>query len=145
MPRVVTHCPVEIWQWPSPEVKEGQLSPTPRKCSAGCLKYQQCVLEESESDIPYTASYHNTRCRTSEALINAAIQHPLSTMSPDSNPTIGVLQTDALLVSKDNFIPFYCPYPSFLAPLARRSLWFCVKDRPSNGRFANRPLCCKRR
>ncbi|GFX11233.1 uncharacterized protein TNCV_1893741 [Trichonephila clavipes] len=26
-----------------------------------------------------------------------------------------------------------------------RRLWFCVKDRPSNGRLADRPLCCKRR
>ncbi|GFV90445.1 hypothetical protein TNCV_50201 [Trichonephila clavipes] len=27
----------------------------------------------------------------------------------------------------------------------RRRLWFCVKGRPSNGRPADRPLCCKRR
>ncbi|GFX50998.1 hypothetical protein TNCV_2733491 [Trichonephila clavipes] len=27
----------------------------------------------------------------------------------------------------------------------RRRLWFCVKCRPSNGRLAYRPLCCKRR
>ncbi|GFW87767.1 hypothetical protein TNCV_4487321 [Trichonephila clavipes] len=27
----------------------------------------------------------------------------------------------------------------------RRRLWFCVKGRPSNGRLADRPLCCKRR
>ncbi|GFT11135.1 hypothetical protein TNCV_1084831 [Trichonephila clavipes] len=27
----------------------------------------------------------------------------------------------------------------------RRCLWFCVKDRQSNGRLAERPLCCKRR
>ncbi|GFX05503.1 uncharacterized protein TNCV_1008251 [Trichonephila clavipes] len=38
---------------PSPEGKEGQLAPTPRRCSAGCLKYWQCVLEECESDIQY--------------------------------------------------------------------------------------------
>ncbi|GFV90337.1 hypothetical protein TNCV_4380521 [Trichonephila clavipes] len=36
--RVVTHYPVEKWLWPSPECKEGQLAPTPRRCSAGCLK-----------------------------------------------------------------------------------------------------------
>ncbi|GFS56239.1 hypothetical protein TNCV_2769161 [Trichonephila clavipes] len=35
------------------EGKEGQLAPTPRICSAGCLKYRQCVLEECESDIQY--------------------------------------------------------------------------------------------
>ncbi|GFV92753.1 hypothetical protein TNCV_1376031 [Trichonephila clavipes] len=27
----------------------------------------------------------------------------------------------------------------------RRHLWFCAKGRPSNGRLADRPLCCKRR
>ncbi|GFX42937.1 hypothetical protein TNCV_5073011 [Trichonephila clavipes] len=32
---------------------------------------------------------------TSVAVHNAAVQHPLSTVSPDSNPTIVVLQTDA--------------------------------------------------
>ncbi|GFW88412.1 hypothetical protein TNCV_2287381 [Trichonephila clavipes] len=36
VPRVVTHYPVEIWLWSSPEGKEGQLAPTPRRCSAGC-------------------------------------------------------------------------------------------------------------
>ncbi|GFW65845.1 hypothetical protein TNCV_586711 [Trichonephila clavipes] len=25
-----------------------------------------------------------------------------------------------------------------------RRLWFCIKGRPSNGRLAVRPLCCKR-
>ncbi|GFU75749.1 hypothetical protein TNCV_1652091 [Trichonephila clavipes] len=91
MPRVGTHYPVEIWLWPSPEGKEGQLAPTPRRYSAGCLKYRQCVLEKCESDIPY----HNTRCRTSVAVHNAAVQHPLSMVSPNSNLTIVVLQTDA--------------------------------------------------
>ncbi|GFW84466.1 hypothetical protein TNCV_212701 [Trichonephila clavipes] len=27
----------------------------------------------------------------------------------------------------------------------RRRLWFCVKGRPSNGRLADRQLCCERR
>ncbi|GFW52554.1 hypothetical protein TNCV_404821 [Trichonephila clavipes] len=44
--RVVTHYPVEIWLWPIPEDKEGQLAPTPRRCSTGSLKYRKCVLEE---------------------------------------------------------------------------------------------------
>ncbi|GFU72959.1 uncharacterized protein TNCV_4636931 [Trichonephila clavipes] len=85
---------LEIWLWQSPEGKEGQLSPTPQRCSAACLKYRQCVLEERESDIQ-SAPYHNTRCRTSVVVHNAAVQHPLSTVSPDSNLTIVMLQTDA--------------------------------------------------
>ncbi|GFW30264.1 hypothetical protein TNCV_3850351 [Trichonephila clavipes] len=48
------HYPVEIWLWPSPEGKDGQLAPIPRRYSTGCLKYRQCVLEECESDIQYT-------------------------------------------------------------------------------------------
>ncbi|GFV46515.1 hypothetical protein TNCV_3234021 [Trichonephila clavipes] len=48
LPRVVTHYPVEICLWLSPEGKEGQLAPTPRRCSAGCLKYRQCVLRVRE-------------------------------------------------------------------------------------------------
>ncbi|GFX84492.1 transposable element Tcb2 transposase [Trichonephila clavipes] len=68
--------------------------------------------------ISNTAPYHNTRCRTSVVVHSAAVQHPLSTVSTDSNPTIVVLQTDASLVSKDNFIPFCHPHPSFIAPLA---------------------------
>ncbi|GFV49018.1 hypothetical protein TNCV_5065021 [Trichonephila clavipes] len=51
VPRVVTHYPVEIWLWSNPEAKEEQLDPTPRICSAGCLKYRQYVLEKCESDI----------------------------------------------------------------------------------------------
>ncbi|GFV30289.1 uncharacterized protein TNCV_97641 [Trichonephila clavipes] len=44
---------LKIWLWPNPEGKEGQLAPTPRRCSAGCSKYRQCVLEECESDIQH--------------------------------------------------------------------------------------------
>ncbi|GFT98968.1 uncharacterized protein TNCV_3793551 [Trichonephila clavipes] len=93
-PHVVPYYPVETWLWPSPEGKEGQLAPIPQRCSAGCLKYGQCVLEECESNIQYR-SYYNIRCRTSVVVHNAAVQHPLSTVSPDSNLTIMVLQTDA--------------------------------------------------
>ncbi|GFX63958.1 hypothetical protein TNCV_41341 [Trichonephila clavipes] len=43
-----------VWQLRlSPEVKVGQLAPTPGRCSAGCLKNRQCVLEECESDIQH--------------------------------------------------------------------------------------------
>ncbi|GFU01044.1 hypothetical protein TNCV_1816591 [Trichonephila clavipes] len=52
---MIAHYPVELWLCPSPEGKERQLAPTPRRCSACCLKYQQCVPEERESPIlPHT-------------------------------------------------------------------------------------------
>ncbi|GFY27451.1 hypothetical protein TNCV_2070711 [Trichonephila clavipes] len=86
--------------------KEGQLAQTLRRCSAGYLKYRQCVLEECESRvISNTAPYHNTRCRTSVAVHNAAVQHPLSPVSSDSNPTTVVWQTDAI----DHVGPSYPP------------------------------------
>ncbi|GFW85743.1 hypothetical protein TNCV_853921 [Trichonephila clavipes] len=88
---MVMQYPVELWLWPSPEGKERQLAPTTRRCSAGCLKYRQRALEEC-GVISNTTPYHNTWRRTSVA---AAVQHPFSTVSPDSNPTIVVLQTDA--------------------------------------------------
>ncbi|GFW34578.1 hypothetical protein TNCV_952071 [Trichonephila clavipes] len=37
--------------------------------------------------ISNTVPYQNTRCKTSVAVHNAAIQHPLSTVYPDSNST----------------------------------------------------------
>ncbi|GFS87432.1 hypothetical protein TNCV_207511 [Trichonephila clavipes] len=95
---MVPHYPVEVWLWPSPEYKEGQLAPTPQRYSAGCLKYRQCVLE-CKSVIQYRP-YHNTRCRANVVVHNAAVQHSLTTVFPDSNPTIVVLQTDAGLVSR---------------------------------------------
>ncbi|GFW19245.1 hypothetical protein TNCV_255721 [Trichonephila clavipes] len=58
-----------------------------------------CVLVESDIPIP---SYP---------------QHPISTESQDSNPTIVLLKKDAKLVSKDNFVAFCHSHPSFLAPL----------------------------
>ncbi|GFS79891.1 hypothetical protein TNCV_750561 [Trichonephila clavipes] len=75
--------------WPSPEDKEGQLAPTPRRCNAGCLKYRQCVLEECESDIQYRP-YHNTWCRTSVAVHNAAVQHSLYGVSRLESDHCGV-------------------------------------------------------
>ncbi|GFV45884.1 hypothetical protein TNCV_2322432 [Trichonephila clavipes] len=44
--RVATHYPFEIWLWPSPEGKEGQLAPTPRRCSAGYLKVSAMRTKE---------------------------------------------------------------------------------------------------
>ncbi|GFW41543.1 hypothetical protein TNCV_4034601 [Trichonephila clavipes] len=73
---------------------------------------------ESVRVISNTTPYHNTRYRTIVVVHNSDLQHPLSTVSPDSNPTIVVLQTDAELVSKDNFIPFCRPHPSLIVPLA---------------------------
>ncbi|GFV38689.1 hypothetical protein TNCV_4420571 [Trichonephila clavipes] len=75
---------------------------------------------------------------------DAAVQHRLSTVSPDSNPTTVVLQTgDDSLVKTTSF------HTAALILLSshhwrRRLLWFCIKCRPSNRSLTDRPLCCKR-
>ncbi|GFW81829.1 hypothetical protein TNCV_2885031 [Trichonephila clavipes] len=142
--RVVVHYPVEIWLWPNPEGKEGQLAPTPRRCSASCLKYRQCVLEECESDIQYPP-YHNTWCRTSVAVHNATVQHLLSTVSQTRiRPSWCCRQmrdSSAKTTSFHSAAHILLSSPHW----RRRRLWFYVKGRPSNGRLADRQLYCKRR
>ncbi|GFT22359.1 hypothetical protein TNCV_3273441 [Trichonephila clavipes] len=49
-------------------------------------------------------------------------------MSPNSKPTIVMLQAKAGFVSKYNVFPFGCPCPPFIAPLG----WFSVKSKRSN-------------
>ncbi|GFV19151.1 hypothetical protein TNCV_3223691 [Trichonephila clavipes] len=49
---------------------------------------------------------------------NTTIQQPLTTVSPNSNPTIVFLLAKAGFVSKYNVVPFCCPCPPLIAPLA---------------------------
>ncbi|GFU20063.1 hypothetical protein TNCV_1192051 [Trichonephila clavipes] len=75
---------------------------------------------------------------------NATVQQPLAAMSPDWNPTIVMLQTEAWFVSKYNVIPFHRPCPSFLALLVAQTPLVSSHKR-SNGRLVDFPLFCKRR
>ncbi|GFV93413.1 hypothetical protein TNCV_1987291 [Trichonephila clavipes] len=60
----------------------------------------------------------DTGCRTSMTMHNATVQQPLTTVSANSNPTIVMLQAKVLFASKHNAVPFCCPYPPLIAPLA---------------------------
>ncbi|GFY06578.1 hypothetical protein TNCV_3524341 [Trichonephila clavipes] len=51
-------------------------------------------------------------------MYKATVQQPLATVSPNSNPTILMLQAKEGFVSKNKVVPFRCPCPSFIAPLA---------------------------
>ncbi|GFS59291.1 transposable element Tcb2 transposase [Trichonephila clavipes] len=51
---------------------------------------------------------------------NATVQQPLITVSPNSNPTIVMLQAEAGSISKHNVVPFRCLFPSFIAPLVEQ-------------------------
>ncbi|GFU77274.1 hypothetical protein TNCV_4853751 [Trichonephila clavipes] len=67
-----------------------------------------------------TTPNHDTRCRTSVAVHNAIVQIPLTTVSPNSNSTIVMLQAEAQFVSK-HIVPFRCPLPPFIAQLAAQA------------------------
>ncbi|UYV80129.1 PREP [Cordylochernes scorpioides] len=59
---------------------------------------KEFVNAQNEVTVPYLESVKERsqiKEKTSVAVHNTAVQHPLSTVSPDSNPTIMVLQTEA--------------------------------------------------
>ncbi|GFV34282.1 hypothetical protein TNCV_992031 [Trichonephila clavipes] len=77
----------------SAESMGGPRATTPHRCSAGCSVHRQCVLEERVAVKYNTTRNHNTRCRTNVAMHNAAVQQLLTTVSPNTNPTIVMLQS----------------------------------------------------
>ncbi|GFT87745.1 hypothetical protein TNCV_4000951 [Trichonephila clavipes] len=81
----------------------------------GCTgnAFERGVAEKSN-----TTPNHDTECSTSVAMQNAAVQQPLTIVSPHSNLNIVILQAEAGFVSKHNVVPFRCPCPPFIAPLA---------------------------
>ncbi|GFS81054.1 hypothetical protein TNCV_1223421 [Trichonephila clavipes] len=72
---------------------------------------------------------------------NAAVQHPLTTVSPNSNPTTMTLQAEVVLVNKHNVLSFSCPCPPFIALLAvqtpvvssQRNGEMSIDDNPCSG------------
>ncbi|GFX45823.1 hypothetical protein TNCV_934621 [Trichonephila clavipes] len=65
----------------------------------------------------YTTPKHDNRYRTRVAMHDSIVQHLLTMMSPNSNLTIVMLQTEAGFVSKHNVVPIWCPCPPFIVPL----------------------------
>ncbi|GFX03289.1 uncharacterized protein TNCV_3555171 [Trichonephila clavipes] len=123
--RTLEHCvqhvlapyPVGIWLMASAECMGGPRAPTPQRCGTGCSVYQKCVLEHVQVKLN-TTSDHGTGCKTRVAMHNATVQQPLITVSPNSNPTIVMLQAKAGFVSKHSVVTFRYPCPPFIAPLA---------------------------
>ncbi|GFX22731.1 hypothetical protein TNCV_2994641 [Trichonephila clavipes] len=52
---------------------------------------------------------------------NATVQQPLTMVSPNSNPTIVMLQAEARFVSKHSVVPFHCPYTPFIVPFTAQT------------------------
>ncbi|GFY31451.1 hypothetical protein TNCV_4990101 [Trichonephila clavipes] len=84
-----------------------------------------------------TTPNHDSGCRTSVAMHNATVQHPLTMASPNSNLTIIMWQAEAGSVIKHNIVPFR---PS-LHHWRRKRLSFPVKGKRSNRRLEGIPLC----
>ncbi|GFW33983.1 hypothetical protein TNCV_286671 [Trichonephila clavipes] len=75
---------------------------------------------------------------------NARVQQHLTTVSSNSNSTIVLFQK---LGSSVNTMSFYSNIHDLLSSYHgwRKSLWFPVKDKRSNGHLVDIPLSCKRR
>ncbi|GFV16531.1 hypothetical protein TNCV_2468581 [Trichonephila clavipes] len=76
------------------------------------------VYERNAGGKSNTTLNHDTECRTSVAMRNAEVHQPLITVSPNSIPTIVMLQAESEFVSKHNVAPFRCPCSPFMASLA---------------------------
>ncbi|GFW79252.1 hypothetical protein TNCV_2476591 [Trichonephila clavipes] len=63
-----------------------------------------------------------------ESVHNSTVQQPLTSVSPNSNPTILIWQAEVEFACKHNVIPFRCAYPPFIAPLMAQ-----VSVAPSQG------------
>ncbi|GFS93999.1 hypothetical protein TNCV_4480491 [Trichonephila clavipes] len=87
---------------------------------SGYSLYCQCVLGGAAVK-SNNAPNHDTGSRTSVAMHSTTVQQFLTRVSPNSNPTIVMLQADAGFVSKHNVVPFRCLYPPFIAPLAAQT------------------------
>ncbi|GFU90193.1 hypothetical protein TNCV_3873971 [Trichonephila clavipes] len=127
--------------WPSPEGKEGQLAPTPRRCSAGCLKYRHTKGVRELYTIPphiiIPCAGPVWRCITQLFSILSPQCHQTRIrpswfcrqMRDSSVKTTSFHSATHILLSSHHW--------------RQRHLWFCVKGRRSNERLADRPLCCK--
>ncbi|GFV90071.1 hypothetical protein TNCV_4377871 [Trichonephila clavipes] len=54
---------------------------------------------------------------TNVAMHNAIVQQPLTTVSPNTNLTIVILQAEGGFISKHNAVPICCPCPPLIATL----------------------------
>ncbi|GFT44113.1 hypothetical protein TNCV_2111371 [Trichonephila clavipes] len=68
-----------------------------------------------------TTPNHDTVCTTSVAIKIATVQKPFTAVSPNSKPTIVVLQAEAVFVSKYSVVPIHCPRPPCIAPLVAQT------------------------
>ncbi|GFT32882.1 hypothetical protein TNCV_5039161 [Trichonephila clavipes] len=68
-----------------------------------------------------TTPNHHTGCKTNVAMHNATVQQPLTTVSPNSNPTIKMLPAEAGFVIKHYAVPLHRTCPPFIPPLVEQT------------------------
>ncbi|GFT34046.1 hypothetical protein TNCV_4384931 [Trichonephila clavipes] len=91
--------------------------------------------------ISNTTPSHGAGYRINIEILNATVQQPPTRVSPNSNPTIVILQVEARFVRKHNVTPFRCPCPPLSTPLNGANA--PVKGKRGNGRLADIPFSCK--
>ncbi|GFX55316.1 hypothetical protein TNCV_3968701 [Trichonephila clavipes] len=102
-----------------------------QRCRSGYCVYRQCVLEGCGCKIQYPQPPSpDTGCRTSLTMHYTTVQKPLITVSPNSNPTIVILQEEAGFVCKHK-MSFYSiiHVHRSLHHWRRKRLWFPVKSK----------------
>ncbi|GFU27381.1 hypothetical protein TNCV_3906221 [Trichonephila clavipes] len=116
---MVALYPVGIWLMASPESMGGPRAPTPQEWSTGCSVHRQSVRGYSSQS--NTTQNFDIGCKTSVAMYNATFDQTLTVVSPNLNLTNVMLQAKAGFVSKHNNVPFRCPCPLFIVPLAAQT------------------------
>lgn len=76
---------------------------------------------------------------------NATVQKLLTTVTPNTNLAIVIMQAEARFFCKRNVVSFLYPGLPFLAPLVAQMPVISSQGKWSNGRLLDIPLCCKRR
>ncbi|GFV61801.1 hypothetical protein TNCV_2517331 [Trichonephila clavipes] len=92
--------------------------------------YKRISLSSIPQTIPPETKILGAEPVSGEGKCNSS--EPFSTVTPNSNPTIVMLQAKAGFVSKHNIGPFRCPCLSFITPVTRKRVWFPLKYKRSN-------------
>ncbi|GFW66646.1 hypothetical protein TNCV_1370791 [Trichonephila clavipes] len=138
--KISQHC----WLLPLPH--------TPRHKGFGCiLGTQQSIRlpHIAKVDLVYpkeksnTTPNHDTGYKIRVAMHHATVQQSFTSVSPNSHPTIVMLQEEERFVGKHSAVPFRCPVSHSSPHWWRKHLCFYVKDKRSNRRLADIPPCCK--
>ncbi|GFT77776.1 hypothetical protein TNCV_7951 [Trichonephila clavipes] len=122
----------------------GLQSPTPQRCIFTCDQCNRNTFYTGAEVQSKTIQNRDTGCMTNVVMHNAKFQHPLYTVSSNSNSTIVMWENKAGFVSKHNAIPFCFACPPHIEPFPSQTPAVSVKSKRIDARLVDIPLCCKR-